>query len=197
MSYAFRKPTFDGNQECEISLNLGLCGRYGGAHGQEKRRLVTLDGPSVASRPLSHPTRFRANWPNSCHRQVRVTMTSTSEGRFTPVEIRTAKGRTFRVREYTLDDFKGLVEMYKGFEPKRVAQGLPPPDVRRIAHWLDQLQNKSRSLLALCGKRIVAQAILCPISDASMEFTVFVHQDLRGAGLGTALASLATEFAHK
>jgi GNAT superfamily N-acetyltransferase len=98
-----------------------------------------------------------------------------------------------RVEKQT--DNLSLVEMYKSFEPKRVAQGLPPPDVRRIGLWLDQLHDKSRSLPALDRKGIAARAILCPISDASMEFTVFVYQDFRRAGLGTVLAWLATEFA--
>ena len=88
---------------------------------------------------------------------------------FPPKEIRTRDGRTLLVRVFDLDDFAALVEMYKGFEPKRVAQGLPPPDVPRIAQWLDRLQTKSRSLLAWDGKRVVGHVILCPISDASVE----------------------------
>jgi ribosomal protein S18 acetylase RimI-like enzyme len=99
------------------------------------------------------------------------------------------------VREYNADDFAALVEMYKTFEPKRVAQGLPPPDVPRIAHWLDQLQQKSRSLIALDGKRIVGHAILCPISDTSVEYTIFIHQDFRELRLGTALTRLDLQFA--
>jgi len=61
------------------------------------------------------------------------------------------------VRVYNSEDFGTLVEMYSNFEPKRVAQGLPPPDVPRIARWLDQLQHSSHALLAYDGKKIVAQ----------------------------------------
>jgi ribosomal protein S18 acetylase RimI-like enzyme len=118
-------------------------------------------------------------------------MTSVPEVAFRPLEIRTRLGRTLLARQYTVDDFGALVEMYKGFEPKRVAQGLPPPDVPRIARWLDELQNKSRALLALDGPRVVGHALLCPISDAAVEFTVFVHQDFREEGLGTELTRLA------
>ena len=99
------------------------------------------------------------------------------------------------IREYSFEDFAALVEMYKGFTPKRVAQGLPPPDVPRIANWLDRLQHKSRSLLAWDGQRVVGQVILCPISDAAAEYTIFVHQDYRCQGLGTAMTQLALEFA--
>jgi ribosomal protein S18 acetylase RimI-like enzyme len=118
-------------------------------------------------------------------------MTSAPEVVFQPLEVQTRLGRTLWAREYTVDDFGALVEMYKGFEPKRVAQGLPPPDVPRIARWLDELQRKSRALLALDGPRIVGHALLCPISDATVEFTIFVHQDYREKGLGTELTRLA------
>ena len=116
------------------------------------------------------------------------------EATFQPIEIPTRTGTTVLVREGTLDDFPAMVAMYKGFEPKRVAQGLPPPDVPRIAVWLDQLHRKSRCLLAFDGQRVVAHAILCPISDAAVEFTIFVHQDYRCLGLGTALARMAVGF---
>jgi RimJ/RimL family protein N-acetyltransferase len=85
--------------------------------------------------------------------------------------------------------------MYKAFEPKRVAQGLPPPDVLRIAHWLDQLQQKSQALLAWHHGRVVAHTILCPITAASAEFTIFVHQDYREEGLGTAVSRLTLGWA--
>jgi GNAT superfamily N-acetyltransferase len=78
--------------------------------------------------------------------------------------------------------------MYKSFEPKRVAQGLPPPDVPRIAHWLDRLEQKSQALVAWQGAKVVAHAILCPIPSDSVEFTIFVHQDYREEGVGTALS---------
>ena len=118
-------------------------------------------------------------------------MASAPEVVFQPLEVQTRLGRTLSAREYTADDFGALVEMYKGFEPKRVAQGLPPPDVPRIARWLDELQHKSWALLAFDGPRIVGHALLCPISDAAVEFTIFVHQDLREQGLGTELTRLA------
>ncbi len=124
-------------------------------------------------------------------------MTFPSEAAFAPVEIQTRTGRTLQVREYTLDDFRPLVQMYKAFEPKRIAQGLPPPDVPRIAEWLDRLQQKSRALLAWDGPRVAAHALLCPISEAAVEFTIFVHQDYRCVGLGTALTRLAVAFADR
>jgi GNAT superfamily N-acetyltransferase len=120
-----------------------------------------------------------------------------SEAAFEPIEIQTRAGRALQVREYASDDLPLLLEMYKGFEPKRVAQGIPPSDVPRIAQWLERLQRKSRALLVWDGPRAVAHAILCPISEAAVEFTVFVHQDCRRVGLGTALTRLAVAFAER
>jgi GNAT superfamily N-acetyltransferase len=85
--------------------------------------------------------------------------------------------------------------MYKAFEPKRIAQGLPPPDVPRIAHWLDRLEQKSLMLLAWEGDKVVAQGILCPMPADAVEFTIFVHQDYREEGLGTALSRHALGWA--
>jgi len=117
-------------------------------------------------------------------------MTGASEAVFEPTEVRTRKGRRLAVRAYTSRDFPALVEMYASFEPKRVAQGLPPPDVPRITGWLEQLQKKSYQLLALDGKKVVAHTILCPIRQPEIEFTIFVHQDYREQTLGTAMSEL-------
>ncbi len=124
-------------------------------------------------------------------------MTSAPEIVFPPAEVRTRKGRTLRIREYDFRDFGALVEMYKYFEPKRGAQGLPPPDVPRIAQWLDRLQRKSSALVALEGPRVVAHAILCPMSDTAVEFSVFVHQDYRQEGLGTGISELTLDWAQQ
>ena len=111
-----------------------------------------------------------------------------SELPFKPVVVATRKVRELQVRQFAPDDFGALVQMYKAFEPKRVAQGLPPPDVPRIAHWLDQLQQKSDGLLAWDGGKVVAHTILCPMQAGAVEFTIFVHQDYREEGLGTVIS---------
>ena len=121
-------------------------------------------------------------------------MGSDKESAFNTTVITTRDDRRLLIREYQFEDFQALVEMYKGFSPKRVAQGLPPPDVPRIAHWLDQLQHKSRSLLGWEGARVIGHVILCPISDAFIEYTIFIHQDYRSVGLGTAMTRLALAF---
>ena len=122
-------------------------------------------------------------------------MMSAPEAGFKPTEVRTRKGRTLTVRVYGSEDFGALVEMYSSFEPKRVAQGLPPTDVPRIARWLDQLQKSSRALLAFDGKKIVAHTVLCPIRQDEVEFTIFVFQEYRGEGLGTLLSEVTLAWA--
>ena len=118
-------------------------------------------------------------------------MNDASEAVFQPTKVRTRTGRKLEVRAYARQDFPALVEMYAGFEPKRVAQGLPPPDVPRITGWLEQLHTKSHQLLAFDGTKVVAHAILCPIRLPEIEFTIFVHQDYREETLGTAMSELA------
>jgi RimJ/RimL family protein N-acetyltransferase len=107
---------------------------------------------------------------------------------FKPVPVLTHKGRELVVRPFEGADFEALVRMYKSFEPKRVAQGIPPPDVPRIAHWLDRLAQKSEALLAWKDRVVVAHTILCPMPADGVEFTIFVHQDYREEGLGTVLS---------
>jgi GNAT superfamily N-acetyltransferase len=107
---------------------------------------------------------------------------------FKPVPVLTHKGRELVVRPFGGEDFEALVRMYKSFEPKRVAQGIPPPDVPRIAHWLDRLTQKSEALLAWKDGTVVAHTILCPMPAGAVEFTIFVHQDYREEGLGTVLS---------
>jgi GNAT superfamily N-acetyltransferase len=107
---------------------------------------------------------------------------------FKSVPVQTRKGRELDVRPFGREDFGALVSMYKSFEPKRVAQGIPPPDVPRIAHWLDRLEQKSQALLAWEGSKVVAHTILCPMPADAVEFTIFVHQGYREEGLGTVLS---------
>jgi GNAT superfamily N-acetyltransferase len=126
---------------------------------------------------------------------IELSMTSAPEAVFRPTEVRTRHGRTLLVKEYSAGDFGALVEMYKSFLPKRVAQGLPPTDIPRIAHWLDGLQRISSALLAWDEKKVAAHAALCPIRSDCVEFSIFVHQDYRKQGLGTALGERALDWA--
>jgi GNAT superfamily N-acetyltransferase len=122
-------------------------------------------------------------------------MTNGAEVVFKSVTLQTRKGREVQARPFEPQNFGELVRMYKVFEPKRVAQGLPPPDVPRIANWLDHLTQKAQGLLAWDGEKVVAHTILCPMPASAVEFTIFVHQDYREEGLGTVLSRRTLEWA--
>ena len=122
-------------------------------------------------------------------------MVGSPEAVFQPAEVLTRKGRKLELRACASADFPALVEMYAGFEPKRVAQGLPPPDVPRITGWLEHLRKNSYQLLAFDGAKIVGHTILCPIRLPEIEFTIFVHQDYREETLGTAMSELTLAWA--
>jgi RimJ/RimL family protein N-acetyltransferase len=122
-------------------------------------------------------------------------MTSRAQTPFQPGEVQTRKGRSLTLRTYSAEDFEALVKMYVGFEPKRIAQGLPPPDAVRTVRWLEELQRNSEALLAFDGQKIVAHTILCPIDPEEVEFTIFVLQGYREEGLGTGLSKATLEWA--
>jgi len=122
-------------------------------------------------------------------------MASSSEVAFRLTVVQTQKGREVSLCSFAQKDFAALVQMYKSFEPKRIAQGLPPPDVPRIAHWLDRLEQKSHGLLAWQDGKVVGHAIVCPMPANAVEFTIFVHQDHRQEGLGTVLSRHALAWA--
>lgn len=117
------------------------------------------------------------------------------ETSFDRIALQMGRERTLEVREYGLGCFGALVEIYTGLQPKPAAQGLLPLDGARIADWVGKLPQKSRSLVAMDGNRVVAQAILCPTSEAAAEYAIFVHQDVRWEELGKALTRLAVAFA--
>jgi len=90
---------------------------------------------------------------------------------------------TLELRRATADDSELLAEMYRNFEPRGAAQGLPPRhDPER---WLAGL-SLYPNFLAIVDGRLAGHSVLCTDADAA-EIAVFVHQDFRGHGLGKRL----------
>jgi L-amino acid N-acyltransferase YncA len=84
--------------------------------------------------------------------------------------------------------------MYLDFEPKRAAQGLPP-DADRLAAWLDRTLAHGLHVIAAEGPRIIGHVMLIPLDNETVELANFVHQSVRGHGLGTALNRAALQAA--
>jgi RimJ/RimL family protein N-acetyltransferase len=100
-------------------------------------------------------------------------------------------GEPYEVRSPVSSDREPLEAFYRGFEPKRSAQGLPPAEPERIARWLDDVLPHGMHILLLRGGELVGHAFLVETSrPGTMEYAVFVGQAARGRGLGSALNQL-------
>jgi ribosomal protein S18 acetylase RimI-like enzyme len=101
-------------------------------------------------------------------------------------------GRGVQVREAKLQDWEGVLAMYRGFDPAQRAQGLPPYTEERLVAWVDELWRRGPNVVARSGGRVVGHAALVPYDgDGSYELAIFVHQDYQGAGIGGALIDAA------
>src|SRR5690606_7701634 len=104
-------------------------------------------------------------------------------------------GRTYVVRPSTASDREALQAMYEAFEAKRVAQGLPPAEAAGIRRWLDRVLARGEHVVVEEDGRIVGHAMFIPMEDGGAELANFLHQSVRGRGLGTALNRVMVELA--
>jgi len=100
-------------------------------------------------------------------------------------------GARATVRSFRSQDLKALLEMYFLFEPKQIAQRLPPRTEEQIHRWIDCLTRDGDNFVALVGRHIVGHAVLCNLQDGRAEFAIFVYQDFQNRGIGTQLIQLA------
>ena len=106
-------------------------------------------------------------------------------------------GVPFVARDYEAADLPALVSMYADFEPKRAAQGLPPPGEARIRIWLVPVLARGRHIVMESEGRLRGHIMLIPRNDDSIELANFLHQSIRGRGLGTAMNMLALRLARE
>jgi RimJ/RimL family protein N-acetyltransferase len=106
------------------------------------------------------------------------------------------EGRVFTVRPLLPDDREALDLFYAEFEPKRAAQGLPPEGGMRVRRWLDTVLPAGTHLAVEHEGRLVGHAMLMPTDRPHVsEYAIFLHQDVRGRGLGTEINRRSAEIA--
>jgi GNAT superfamily N-acetyltransferase len=95
-------------------------------------------------------------------------------------------------------EFDALVPLYEAYEPKERAQGLPPGRPEQRARWLGALRDSAINVVAVTEEGAVGHAGLIPIEPGGRcEYMIFVHQDHRNRGIGTALTRLACRVARE
>lgn len=97
-------------------------------------------------------------------------------------------GNRYEIKICGEEGLSRLRTMYEGFYPRPASQGLPPEDPETCSKWVEGLFRIGRNLVAWKEGRVVAHASLVPDPNGkSGEFVIFVHQDFRNLGIGTAL----------
>lgn len=108
------------------------------------------------------------------------------------------QGEPFRIRPYAPEDRGALEGFYDEFEPQRAAQGLPPTGLDRIRRWLDSVLAAGEHLLVLRGDVLAGHAFLAPTGrPETVEYAIFLHQDVRGRGMGSAVTAAAVDLARE
>ena len=106
-------------------------------------------------------------------------------------------GEPFVIRPLREADREALAAMYDDFEPKRVAQGLPPGDDAQRARWLAKILKDGHHLVVEIGGEVVGHGMLLPFGDAQAELANFLHQATRDRGIGTTLNRALIELARE
>jgi RimJ/RimL family protein N-acetyltransferase len=104
-----------------------------------------------------------------------------------PVTRTDKLGEFFTLRPYLPDDRQALERMYEAFEPKRIAQGLPPADPGQRTRWLDTILASGNHVVVEVEGRLAGHGMLLPFGEDSAELANFLHQGVRDRGIGTAL----------
>lgn len=91
-----------------------------------------------------------------------------------------------------------LLEMYAGFKPRPASQGLPPLKAEACRCWVEHLLDEGFNAVALREARVIGHAAVLPdLTKKDGEFLIFVHQNDRSQGIGTALTSLVLDIARR
>lgn len=96
-------------------------------------------------------------------------------------------GRPFILRTYRPEDRHSLLDMYEDFEPKRVAQGLPPADPGQRERWIESVLGAGHHVVVEIEGTVRGHGMLLPFGEDAAELANFLHQSVRDRGIGTAL----------
>ncbi len=114
------------------------------------------------------------------------------------ISIRDKSENPIQIRTCGDGDFTCLLDMYKIFSPRPASQGLPPEDSETCESWAQNLMEIGTNLLVWREGRVIGHAAIVPDpGDKSGEFVIFVHQDFRNLGIGTALTHAILQWAKK
>jgi L-amino acid N-acyltransferase YncA len=106
-------------------------------------------------------------------------------------------GEPFMIREMdVVADRRTLHEMYLDFMPKRAAQGLPPDREYAQTRWLDHVLKGGVHLLVEVNYEVKGHLMLIPMEKKDVvELAIYLHQSIRGRGIGTAMNKVAVNIA--
>ena len=106
-------------------------------------------------------------------------------------------GEPFMIREMDVGaDRKTLHAMYLDFLPKRAAQGLPPEHEYAQNKWLDHVLKGGFHLLVEVNDEVKGHLMLIPMEKGNaVELAIYLHQSIRGRGIGTAMNKVAVNIA--
>ncbi|MEJ2677840.1 MAG: GNAT family N-acetyltransferase [Gemmatimonadota bacterium] len=103
-----------------------------------------------------------------------------------PVTLLDKRDHPFTIRRQTPEDVAGLESMYDAFEPKRIAQGLPPQDAVARRAWLAAILDQGIHAIVIVDDSLLGHGMLLPY-NGTVELANFLHQSIRNRGIGTAL----------
>lgn len=112
------------------------------------------------------------------------------------MQLTDKRGEPFTVRYMAPEDRRVLHQMYLDFLPKRAAQGLPPETEYAQKRWLDHVLKGGEHLLVEVKGVVSGHLMLIPMEGGrAIELAIYLHQSIRGRGIGTAMNRLAVELA--
>lgn len=106
-------------------------------------------------------------------------------------------GEAFVLRPFRSPDRGALELMYGNFEPKRVAQGLPPAGEEQRVRWLNSVLRSGHHLIVELHGAVQGHGMLLPFREGEAELANFLHQSARDRGIGTALNRALVELARE